>query len=39
MPKLEAYEGGCHCGRVRFETTTSCSHLLQLLICASTACG
>ena len=36
MPKLKAYSGGCHCGRVRYETTTDPS---QAIACNCSICA
>ena len=36
MPKLKAYAGGCHCGRVRYETTTDPS---QAIACNCSICA
>ena len=36
MPKLETYSGGCHCGRVRFETTTD---PCQAIACNCSICA
>src|SRR3981081_643812 len=36
MAKLKAYSGGCHCGRVRYETTTDPS---QAIACNCSICA
>ena len=36
MSKLKAYSGGCHCGRVRYETTTDPS---QAIACNCSICA
>ena len=36
MPKAKAYTGGCHCGRVRYETTTDPA---QAVACNCSICA
>jgi hypothetical protein len=36
MPETKTYTGGCHCGRVRYETTTD---LGQLIACNCSICS
>ena len=35
MPEMRTYTGGCHCGRVRYETTTD---LAQVYSCSCSIC-